>query len=167
MDQSIFLLAQNLGQLLLQHGWRLVTAESCTGGFIAKVITDVSGSSAWFECGFVTYSNESKQDLLGVTVDILAQYGAVSEAVVMQMARGALANSRAQVALAISGIAGPGGGSPEKPVGTVWLAWCTPEQSMRVCCERFIGSRKSVRQQSVKKALEVLIDALAGNEQVV
>lgn len=160
MQQHIFLLAQTLGQQLLQRNWRLVTAESCTGGWIAKAITDIPGSSAWFERGFVTYSNESKQDLLGVTQDILNQYGAVSEATVLQMARGALAQSRADVAIAVSGIAGPDGGSWDKPVGTVWLGWGIKGRPVQAGCEQFIGDREGVRQQAVKKALEVLINEM-------
>lgn len=155
-----FLLAQTLGQSLVAHGWSLVTAESCTGGWIAKAITDIPGSSQWFECGFVTYSNESKQKLLGVTADALTEHGAVSEAVVIQMVTGALARSRAQVAIAVSGIAGPDGGTIDKPVGTVWLAWGM-DNKVRVERKHFIGSREAVRNQTVQRALEGLTNILA------
>lgn len=155
-----FLLAQTLGQSLVAHDWSLVTAESCTGGWIAKAITDIPGSSQWFECGFITYSNESKQNLLGVTTDALIEHGAVSETVVIQMVTGALARSRAQVAIAVSGVAGPDGGTIDKPVGTVWLAWGMPNQ-VQVECKHFIGSREAVRNQTVQRALEELINILA------
>src|SRR3990170_6882256 len=116
-------LAAQVGALLKAHGLMLATAESCTGGGVAQAITDVAGSSAWFERGFVTYSNLAKQQMLGVSEATLKQYGAVSEAVVREMVAGALKNSTAQVALAVSGIAGPDGGTADKPVGTVWFAW--------------------------------------------
>ncbi len=116
-------LAQELGAALLAKGWRLAGAESCTGGWAAQACTAIAGSSAWFERGFVTYSNEAKQELLGVRAETLAAHGAVSEATAREMAGGALAHSRAQCAYAITGIAGPAGGSPDKPVGTVWFAW--------------------------------------------
>lgn len=155
-----FLLAQTLGQSLVAHDWSLVTAESCTGGWIAKAITDIPGSSQWFECGFITYSNESKQNLLGVTTDALTKHGSVSETVVIQMVTGALARSKAQVAIAVSGVAGPDGGTIDKPVGTVWLAWGMPNQ-VQVECKHFIGSREAVRNQTVQRALEGLINILA------
>jgi len=159
-ENEMLLLAETLGQRLLQRGWSIVTAESCTGGWLAKVITDIPGSSAWLERGFVTYSNESKQELLDVAPEILIQHGAVSEATVIQMAQGALARSRAQVAVAVSGIAGPGGGLPNKPVGTVWLAWCIPGQAPRTRCELFAGDRDAVRYQTVQLALTMLISDL-------
>ena len=125
------ILAAQVGGLLKAHGLLLTTAESCTGGGVAQAITGIAGSSAWFERGFVTYSNLSKQQMLGVSVAMLAQYGAVSEAVVREMVAGALANSGAQVALAVSGIAGPDGGTADKPVGTVWFSsgGCTKSSS--------------------------------------
>ncbi|MEY4140223.1 MAG: hypothetical protein RLZZ371_2405, partial [Pseudomonadota bacterium] len=115
-----------LARLLMQKGWMMATAESCTGGLIAANCTDLAGSSNWFERGFVTYSNAAKNELLGVDPALIKSHGAVSEPVVRAMASGALAHSQAQVAIAVTGVAGPGGGSAEKPVGTVWLAWATP-----------------------------------------
>ncbi|MGL4184219.1 MAG: CinA family protein, partial [Thiotrichaceae bacterium] len=122
-------LIQALANQLQARRLSLATAESCTGGLIAKLCTDLPGSSAWFDCGFISYSNASKRRLLGVAAETLSQYGAVSEAVVKQMASGALQQSDAQVSVAISGIAGPGGGSAEKPVGMVCFAWALPNQS--------------------------------------
>src|SRR5690606_25324764 len=116
------ILAQQLGEALAARGWRITTAESCTGGGIAAAITDIAGSSAWFERGYVTYSNAAKSEMLGVSASLIAHYGAVSEAVVVAMARGACAASGCELGVAVSGVAGPGGGSPDKPVGTVWLA---------------------------------------------
>ena len=117
------ILATQVGEALKAHGLMLATAESCTGGGVAQAITEVAGSSAWFERGFVTYSNLSKQQMLGVRESTLMQHGAVSEMTVREMVEGALKHSNAQVALAVSGIAGPDGGTPDKPVGTVWFAW--------------------------------------------
>ena len=119
------LLAQQVGAALKEHGMTLVTAESCTGGGVAQAITMISGSSDWFDRGFVTYSNTSKEEMLGVSPDTLEQHGAVSEQTVREMVDGALQYSRAQVALSVSGVAGPTGGTPEKPVGMVWFAWAT------------------------------------------
>jgi nicotinamide-nucleotide amidase len=147
----------DLAGRLTARGEMLATAESCTGGWVAKACTDLAGSSAWFERGFVTYSNQSKQDMLGVSADTLAGYGAVSEQVVLEMVGGALAHSRAQWALAISGIAGPTGGTPDKPVGTVWLAWAGPGdwRSSRRC--QFEGDRDAVRRRAVRVAIDVLL----------
>jgi nicotinamide-nucleotide amidase len=125
-------LAQMLGQLLMAQNWRITTAESCTGGLIAGALTDVSGSSSWFEQGVVTYSNRAKQNLLGVPSSVFDEHGAVSEACVMAMASGALRTSGADIAVSVSGVAGPGGGSAEKPVGTVWLAWAWAESVERI-----------------------------------
>jgi nicotinamide-nucleotide amidase len=149
-------LAAELGCRLQASRDRLVTAESCTGGWIAKCITDIAGSSAWLERGFVTYSNEAKQEMLGVDADTLAQHGAVSEAVVSEMATGALARSRATLAVAVSGIAGPGGGTPTKPVGTVCFGWARAGQ-VKAETQVFAGDRDQVRWQSVAHALRVLI----------
>jgi len=160
MDKILESLAHALGQRLCQRNLTLVTAESCTGGWIAKAITDIPGSSGWLERGFVTYSNAAKQELLGVPPETLAQHGAVSEATVTQMALGALAHSPADVAIAVSGIAGPDGGTPDKPVGTVWLAWALPGQEVRTRRECFPGDRDTVRRQTVRLALEVLIGLL-------
>jgi nicotinamide-nucleotide amidase len=150
-------LLSRLAEGLSVRGEMLATAESCTGGWVAKVCTDLAGSSTWFERGFVTYSNQSKQDMLGVSADTLADFGAVSEQVVLEMASGALAHSRAQWALAISGVAGPSGGTPEKPVGTVWLAWAGPgEWRLSRRCD-FKGDRDAVRRQAMHTAIEVLV----------
>ena len=148
--------AARAGQALKQKGWLLTTAESCTGGGVAEAITDIAGSSEWFERGYITYSNVSKTDLLGVPASLLAQYGAVSEEVAMEMANGALANSNAQVALATTGIAGPGGAVPGKPVGTVCFAWASNGGAHT---ERliFAGDRYAVRRQAVLHALEGLV----------
>lgn len=153
-------LAGRVGGLLLERKRMLATAESCTGGWLAKCLTDIAGSSAWFERGFVTYSNRAKQDMLGVAAATLETSGAVSEATVGEMVRGALAHSAADVAVAISGIAGPAGGSPDKPVGTVCFAWLVAGGQPRVETRRFDGDREAVRRQAVVRALEGLVDVL-------
>ena len=153
-------LADRAGKLLLEQGRMLATAESCTGGWVAKCITDIAGSSAWFDRGFVTYSNRAKQDMLDVAAATLEVHGAVSAATVSEMVRGALAHSRADVAVAVSGIAGPGGGAPDKPVGTVWFAWLVPGGAPRVDRRQFDGDREAVRRQAVARALEGLVDVL-------
>ena len=150
-------LAEMLGYLLLKRKLRCVVAESCTGGSLAAAITDVPGSSQWFDRGFVTYSNEAKMEVLAVPDDVIATQGAVSEAAVRAMAQGAIASSDAQVSVAISGIAGPGGGSSEKPVGTVWIAWAGDLQPTYAQCYFFQGDRAAIRQQAVQVALEGLI----------
>lgn len=154
------MLPQQLGKVLQARGLKVVTAESCTGGWVAKAITDIAGSSAWFERGFVTYSNEAKQEMLEVSTETLVHFGAVSEATVKEMARGALAHSRAGISVAVSGIAGPGGGSPDKPVGTVWFAWALKTGGEWTAREGFPGDRNAVRQQSVERALGGLLDVL-------
>jgi len=159
-DRLSFEVARVAERLSAGHQ-RLATAESCTGGWIAKVCTDVAGSSAWFERGFVTYSNESKQEMLGVSADALAGQGAVSEPVVREMALGALHNSHAHWSLAVSGIAGPGGGSVDKPVGMVWFAWAGPQDRLLTRCSHFDGDREAVRLQTVQTALQVLSELLA------
>ena len=153
-------LAAQVGGLLKSHGLMLATAESCTGGGVAQAITDVAGSSAWFERGFVTYSNLSKQQMLGVSEATLIQHGAVSEATVREMVAGALARSTAQVALAVSGIAGPEGGTPDKPVGTVWFAWGLKNGATHAQRHQINGSRAEVRAQSVRIALQGVIGLL-------
>lgn len=158
MDTLLTERAESVARCLLARGWMLVAAESCTGGWVAKVCTDLAGSSNWFERGFVTYSNEAKQEMLGVLPETLAAHGAVSEATVREMARGALERSRAQISLAISGIAGPGGGTPDKPVGTVWFAWATAEGDVVAHRARFAGDREAVRRASVALALEGVAD---------
>ena len=159
-DATLKGLAQALGECLGERKLSLAAAESCTGGWIAKVITDVSGSSGWFERGFVTYSNESKVAMLGVRQASLDAYGAVSEAVVREMAEGACHWSRAQLAVAVTGIAGPNGDSLEKPVGTVWIAWRWPDGRVKSRLFRFTGDRESVRRQTVFAALKGLNDGL-------
>jgi nicotinamide-nucleotide amidase len=158
-DAELEALARKVGRALLVHKARLATAESCTGGWIAKVLTDVAGSSQWFESGIVAYSNAAKDALLGVSSDVIAQYGAVSEPVVRAMAEGARAQLGTDLAIAVSGVAGPGGGSADKPVGTVWLAWAAPNETT---AERrvFAGDREAVRRQSVVLALERLLTLL-------
>jgi nicotinamide-nucleotide amidase len=163
MEPTLDQLARDLGHRLRRRGLRLATAESCTGGWIAKVVTDIPGSSAWLDRGFVTYSNDAKVQMLGVDPGTLAAHGAVSEAVVSEMVLGALANSSAQVAVAVSGIAGPGGGTPDKPVGTVWLAWALPGRDPVTRCEQLAGDREAVRRQTVERALAALIGLLDGD----
>ena len=148
---------ENLVARFVNLKWMLATAESCTGGWIAKCCTDVAGSSAWFDRGFITYSNAAKQDMLGVRAETLAQYGAVSEAVVAEMATGALRHSQAHIAVAVSGIAGPSGGSPEKPVGTVCFAWAMRNGEVLTKTCQFAGDREAVRWQSVVFALNGIL----------
>ena len=139
----------------------LVTAESCTGGWIAKALTDIPGSSQWFDRGFVTYSNAAKHQLLGVPEDLLERHGAVSEAVVRAMTEGALRHAEARIAVAVSGIAGPDGGTPDKPVGTVWIAWGASETDQVVARRyAFDGDRERVRRQAVATALEGVLELL-------
>lgn len=153
-EKACYTLAKQLGECLRQHQWSCSVAESCTGGSLAAAITDCPGSSLWFDRGFVTYSNQAKQDLLGVSVQTLTQYGAVSEQTVREMAEGALEKSAAQVTIAISGVAGPDGGTANKPVGTVWIAWSfLPSQKTVARCFLFQGNRATVRQQAVYEAL--------------
>lgn len=149
--------ARELGEVLAARGLILVTAESCTGGGIAMAVTEVAGSSAWFDRAFVTYSNQAKTEMLGVPAALIAEHGAVSEAVVKAMAQGAIQASRADLAVAVSGIAGPGGGSADKPVGTVWFAWMRRGGQARSACLRFAGERSAVRTQAITVALEGLI----------
>ena len=144
---------------LLAQGWMLATAESCTGGLIAAACTDVAGSSQWFERGLVSYSNAAKTELLGVPAALIAAHGAVSEAVVRAMAEGALVHTHAQVSIAVTGIAGPTGGSADKPVGTVWFGWCLGEQ-IRSEVMHFAGDRAAVRQATLRHALERLAQLL-------
>jgi nicotinamide-nucleotide amidase len=141
---------------LTQTSQKLTVAESCTGGGLSAAITSIPGSSQWFDCGFITYSNEAKQRMLGVGGTSLQRYGAVSEAVAQEMAQGALAHSQAQIAVAITGIAGPGGGSVDKPVGTVWFAWQGRDITATSQCQCFAGDRQRVRQQAVAHALLTL-----------
>jgi len=159
-DQELFALSERVGQKLLAAGRRLATAESCTGGWVAKACTDVAGSSRWFECGFVTYSNSAKVRDLGVSEQTLAGHGAVSEATVREMAAGAVRVSGADVAVAISGVAGPDGGTPGKPVGTVWFAIASgrgAEAAATAVLHRFEGDREAVRRRSVECALQLVL----------
>ena len=149
-------LVLRLAELLQHKGWMMATAESCTGGLIAGACTDLSGSSNWFERGFVTYSNAAKIELLGVGAGLIAAEGAVSEAVAHAMAEGAVARSAAQVAVAVTGVAGPTGGSPEKPVGTVWFGWSVAGH-VRTERRRFDGDRAAVRAATVHHALQTLL----------
>ncbi|PWI34536.1 damage-inducible protein CinA [Vibrio albus] len=146
-------LSQATGELLLAEKQILVTAESCTGGGVACAVTDIAGSSEWFDRAFVTYSNDAKMEMLGVRPDTLEQFGAVSQQVVEQMAQGALAHSNGTISVAISGIAGPGGGSEDKPVGTVWFAWQKGEQKVQRV-HLFSGDREAVRAQACVTALQ-------------
>jgi nicotinamide-nucleotide amidase len=158
MDPDATDLCLVLAERLMARGWSLATAESCTGGLIAAACTDLAGSSRWFERGFVTYSNAAKTELLGVPAALIEAHGAVSQPVAQAMARGALAHAKAQIAVAVTGIAGPGGGSPDKPVGTVWVAWALSSRCWSACCH-FKGDRAAVRQQTVLQALRGLVDA--------
>ncbi len=153
-------LAERLGHLLLERGEWLAAAESCTGGWLAQSVTAIAGSSAWFDRGFVTYSNAAKMDMLGVPESTLDRHGAVSEAVARAMAQGALAHSRADWTVAITGIAGPGGGSPEKPIGTVCFAWASKNGGCEATLSLFSGDRATIREQAVRFALNGLIDRL-------
>jgi nicotinamide-nucleotide amidase len=160
-DEDLYALAVKVGGHLLASSRIVTTAESCTGGFIGKVLTDVPGSSQWYETGYVTYANPAKTALLGVLPAELAEHGAVSESVVRAMAVGALERSNAQVAVAVSGIAGPGGGTPGKPVGTVWFAWAWKHgRSVRTQTRMklFKGDRDAVRRKAVATALEGVLE---------
>lgn len=160
-DSELQQLAIRAGELLEGSGRRLVTAESCTGGWTGKIITDIPGSSAWYIGGLITYSNAMKQVLLGVLADTLEQHGAVSESVVREMARGAMECSEANVALAISGVAGPGGGSKEKPVGTVCIGWLLDDgMALQNTCY-LPGDRDEIRARAVAAALRGLIELLS------
>jgi len=155
-DDELKQLSKSVGEALKQQGATVTTAESCTGGWVAKAITDIAGSSAWFERGFVTYSNEAKAQMIGVDVDTLNQHGAVSESVVIQMAEGALAAANASYALSISGIAGPDGGSEQKPVGTVWFGFASRHGDTVTRHQCFSGDRDAVRRQATVYALKTL-----------
>lgn len=155
-DSELLRLSEQVGQALKARGATVTTAESCTGGWIAKILTDVAGSSAWFERGFVTYSNEAKSQMIGVREVTLEQNGAVSEPVVVEMAVGALRAARADFAVSVSGIAGPDGGSAQKPVGTVWFGVASASGQGVTQCECFSGDRESVRRQAAGYALKLL-----------
>lgn len=153
-------LAAQVGERLLARGEWLALAESCTGGLIAKLCTDIAGSSGWFERGLVTYSNRAKSELLGVAGNLLETQGAVSEACARAMVQGLLQSSPAQWAIAVTGIAGPGGGSADKPVGMVWMSWQRRGGEAEVRCQRFHGDREQVREQTARLALQILLEKL-------
>ena len=162
-DQNLRELAEKVGRAARAAGWRIVTAESCTAGWIAKALTDVAGSSQWLDSGYVTYSDAAKIRALGVSARTLAEHGAVSEATVREMANGALRASGVEMAIAVSGIAGPDGGTAEKPVGAVWFAAAGPvEQGAAAVSEsrHFAGDRDQVRRQAVEHALRLLLRLL-------
>jgi nicotinamide-nucleotide amidase len=152
-------ICQQVALALQEHEWMMSTAESCTGGLIAAACTDLAGSSTWFERGFVTYSNAAKAEMLGVEPALIAQFGAVSEPVVRAMVLGALRHSQAQVAVAVTGVAGPGGGSADKPIGTVWIGWATPS-GVSTQLHHFSGDRADVRAATVRHALSELLRLL-------
>ena len=160
VEDPLLALAARLGAAALARGTMIATAESCTGGLVAGAITSIAGSSGWFERGFVTYSDLAKEQQLGVASSTIERFGAVSEETAKAMAQGAVRGSAAQWAVAITGIAGPDGGSPDKPVGTVWFAWAGPDH-LQALRRQLDGNRAAVRQASVRVALEGLIDRLA------
>ncbi|WP_455425528.1 nicotinamide-nucleotide amidase [Dryocola sp. LX212] len=163
-DKTLRQLSHQLGEVLGPLGATVTTAESCTGGWIAKIITDVSGSSAWFERGFVTYSNEAKHQMIGVDSCTLETHGAVSEAVVREMAQGALYAAGADYAISVSGIAGPNGGSDEKPVGTVWFGFASKQDGTLARQQLFDGDRDAVRRKATEYALQTLWDEFLKNK---
>lgn len=158
-EQGLEAVLTQISESLLARGWMLATAESCTGGLIAGACTALAGSSQWFERGFVTYSNEAKAEMLGVPPGLIEEHGAVSEPVARAMADGALAHSRAQVSLAVTGVAGPTGGTKAKPVGTVWFAWCVGGETHSEM-QHFAGDRAAVRVATVRYALKRLLSLL-------
>lgn len=161
-DDALNDLAFRVAQWLKAHGRTLAVAESCTGGWVAKVLTDLPGSSEWFERGFVTYSNQAKSDLLNVPSGLIASEGAVSEAVAFEMVKGAQRNAQSDFAISVTGIAGPGGGSPDKPVGTVCFGWALPQDVVDTGRYQFAGDRDQVRRASVAQALSGLIERFEG-----
>jgi len=160
VDRDIAQQVANLAQLLTSNGMWLTTAESCTGGLIAAACTALPGSSRWFDRGFVTYSNDAKQQMLGVPAETIDRYGAVSSETVMAMAFGALARSKADIAISVSGIAGPDGGTDAKPVGTVWFGLARKGVAVEARVQRFDGERAAVREQALEYALQWLLDSL-------
>ena len=157
-------LVQKLASSLMRRGWSMATAESCTGGWIAKCCTDLAGSSAWFDRGFVTYSDRAKHELLGVELSALEKEGAVSKATAIQMAEGARYRAGVNAALAVTGIGGPGGGTADKPVGMVWFAWSLEDHQASSEVMRFQGDRDAVRRQTVAHALNGLLELLEASE---
>lgn len=163
-DSGLYALAEQVGAALKSRALMLVTAESCTGGWVGEAVTMVPGSSDWYERGFITYTYISKREMLGVKLETLEQHGAVSEQTVKEMVTGALANSHAQVVVAVSGTAGPAGGTPEKPVGTVCLAWALRNGEPVAETRHFAGDREAVRRQSVVRALEGVLKLFVKGE---
>ena len=159
-EATLTLLAADLGVALKTRGLKLALAESCTGGMAAEAITCIAGSSAWFDCGFVTYSNQAKIDMLGVLPQTLENYGAVSEQTAAEMALGTLKNSHAQITASITGIAGPDGGSADKPVGTVCFSWVELNQPASTITKHFQGNRQQIRQQATAFLMQQLIERL-------
>jgi nicotinamide-nucleotide amidase len=157
---SIALLAERMGVALANRKWKLVTIESCTGGWVAEATTAISGSSAWFDRGFVTYSNEAKEELVGVSLATLVAHGAVSEPTAREMAAGGLQRSRGDIAVSITGVAGPTGGTAAKPVGMVCFAWAT-KSGVVSATHHFSGNREAVRRRAVECAMQGVLDALA------
>ena len=160
-DAELFQLSEQLGKLLKQKGWMLASAESCTGGWLGQAITAVAGSSQWYDRGFITYTNLSKQEMLGVSAMTLKAHGAVSEETVREMAQGALSHSGAQISVSVSGIAGPGGGMPKKPVGTMCIGWATTDGGLSSTTCRLGGDREEIRARGVAAALRGLIELLS------
>lgn len=160
MNKELQQLLEQLATLAIERDQVIATAESCTAGMIAAALTELSGSSAWFDRGFVTYSNQAKEQMLGVTEETLQGPGAVSAATVAQMAQGALARSAASMAVSVSGVAGPGGGSESKPVGTVWMAWASRDFGHRTRHYIFPGDRAAIREQTVIEAIRGLIECI-------
>lgn len=160
MDDVLYQLAEETGLALKAQGWMLATAESCTGGWVGEAVTEVAGSSAWYDRGFITYTNQSKQEMLGVQSQTLELHGAVSEETVREMASGTLLHSQANISLAISGVAGPSGGSPGKPVGTVCFAWAIKNGTVKSERCLFPGDRREVRRQAVEHALQGVLALL-------
>jgi nicotinamide-nucleotide amidase len=156
-SNDLIFLVQTMAEVLEKKQWLLASSESCTGGWLAKSCTDLAGSSAWFDCGFITYSNQSKQDLVNVSKKTLEAHGAVSEQTAVEMAEGALSYTSADISVAITGIAGPDGGTVEKPVGTVWFAWAIKNQDTKTQKYQFKGGREQVRIQAVIAALQGII----------
>jgi len=164
-DDALRVLAGRAGALLMAAGWRVTTAESCTGGWVAKCLTDIAGSSQWFERGYVTYSDEAKAQSIGVAASVIETFGAVSRPTAEQMAAGALHASGADMAVAITGIAGPDGGSADKPVGLVWFALAQRTAAPVAIQQQFAGDREAIRRAAVASALRMVIAAAAAREQ--
>ena len=164
-ESTALLMAERLAEALLVSGSKLVTAESCTGGGIGYVLTSIAGSSQWYERGFITYSNESKQELLGVSHHTLVSYGAVSEQTAAAMAQGAIDNSHADISVAVSGVAGPAGGTKDNPVGSVCFGWSERDGETKTARIVFAGGRQQVREQSILMAIQGLLDVLGNSSQ--